>query len=306
MKREFGFSFLFAGICIAVAMHVSSAETALITGKLDGNILTAGSGKVMILGPDGKVLWEYKTALTHDAWMLPSGNILFADGASVTEVTPDKKVVFQYKAKEQKGGGSYACQRLENGNTMIAENSSGRILEVDKDGKVTFEMTTSIFKPGDHHNMRMARKLKNGNYLVCHSGAHVVKEYTPKGEVVLEIKTPNVAFSAVRTPQNTTLVGSLVGIIEYDAKGQKIWEFTPADMPGVTIRNMTGIQLLPNGNIATGCYNAYDKGEGTGLLEITRDKKLVWRYSNPSGEKTMMPIERLDANSKPLAGECLR
>ena len=50
--------------------------------------------------------------------------------------------------------------------------------------------------------MRMARKLENGNYLVCHSGARPVKEYTPKGEVVWEIKEPGaLAFAAIRTPK---------------------------------------------------------------------------------------------------------
>jgi hypothetical protein len=238
--------------------------------------------------------------------MLPSGNVLFADGNSVTEVTPDKKVVFQYKAKVGQGGGTYTCQRLENGNTFIGENSTGRILEVDKDGKVVFEMPITPAKQGEHHNMRMARKLKNGNYLVCHSGAHIVKEYTPKGEVVLEIKVPNIAFAAIRTPKDTTLIASLGKITEHDAKGAIVWEFSSTDVAGVKIRNITGMNLLADGNICAGCYSAYDKGEGTGLFEITKEKKLVWRFSDPKTAGTMMPIQKLDKDSKPLPGDVLR
>ena len=274
-----------------------------VSGEAGGQLLAAGDRRVMILADDGAVAWEHPTALTHDAWMLGNGNVLFADGATVTEVTPDHKVVFQYKSPEQKGGGTFSCQRLDNGNTLIGENSTGKVLEVNPDGKVVFELQTSPAALGAHHNMRMVRKLQNGNYLVCHSGAHLVKEYTPKGGVVLELKTPNLAFAAIRTAKGTTLVSTLDKLIEFDATGKVVWEFANTDISGVKITNMTGLHLLPNGNIVTGCYRAYEKGEGTGLLEITRDKKLVWRLSNPKLAGTMMAVQKLDGSGKAMAGE---
>lgn len=277
-----------------------------VTGTMSGKALASGAKRVMILDTQSRVEWEYPTALTHDAWKLANGNVLFADGNSVTEVTPDKKVVFQYKAAEQKGGGTYACQRLDNGNTLVGENSTGKVLEIDPSGKVVFELQTAPFRKGDHHNMRIARKLKSGNYLVCHSGAKIVKEYTPKGEVVLEIKPGNIAFAAVRTPAGNTLVASLDKIAEYDPAGKVVWSFANTDIPDLTITNMTGIHLLPNGNIATGCYGAYKAGKGTGLLEITRDKKLVWAYSNPKADGTMMAVQVLDKDGKALPGTTLR
>jgi hypothetical protein len=288
-----------------LAFGVSLAGAQGITGEVGGKLLASGNG-LMILSAGGEVERQYATGLTHDAWLLPGGNILYADGGSVTELTPDKKIVFQYKSAEKKGGGTYACQRIENGNTVIGENGTGKVIEVDPAGKVVFELQTSPFKVGAHHNMRMVRKLKNGNYLVCHSGAHVVKEYTPKGEVVLELKTENVAFSAIRTDKGTTLVGALDRIVEFDAKGKVVWEFLAKDIPDVTVRNMTGIHLLANGNIVTGCYSAYDKGKGCGLLEITREKKLVWSLCNPKLGGSMMAVQKLGADGKALPGECLR
>ena len=306
-------------IALASAAHLRAADAppkpsaqpaaqpaAVMTGTPAGPILAAGSGRVLILSPQGAVTWEHPTRLAHDAWMLPSGNVLFADGESVTEVTPEHKVVFRYKAAEQHGGGTYACQRLDNGNTLVGENSTGRVLEVDPQGKILFTLQTSPAKTGDHHNMRMVRKLDSGNYLVCHSGTHLLKEYAPDGKVILEIKTPNLAFAAIRTPQNTTLVSTLNRILEYDSAGKIVWQFANTDVPGVTITNMTGMHLLPNGNLAIGCYSAYRKGEGTGLLEITRDRRLVWRYANPSRDGSMMGIQCLGPDGKPLPGKCLR
>ena len=287
-------------ILLLTAALCSGAD---ITGEVGGQLLAAGDRRVMILSPKGEIAWEHPTALTHDAWMLANGNVLFADGATVTEVTPDHKVVFQYKSPEQKGGGTFSCQRLDNNVTLIGENSTGKVLETDASGKVLFELQTQPATLGAHHNMRMVRKLASGNYLVCHSGSHVVKEYTPKGDVVLELKTPNLAFAAIRTAKGTTLVSTLDKLIEFDATGKVVWEFANTDISGVKITNMTGLHLLPNGNIVTGCYRAYEKGEGTGLLEITRDKKLVWRLSNPKLAGTMMAVQKLDGSGKAMAGE---
>ena len=55
-----------------------------------------------------------------------------------------------------------------------------------------------------------------------------------------------------------------------------------------------------------GCYRAYDQGRGCGLLSISRNKMLVWSYSAPRADETMMPVELLTPEGKALPGECLR
>lgn len=278
-----------------------------VMGQLSGSILTAGDRHLIVLSSAGDTLWQYPTKLTHDAWMLPNGNVLFADGESVTEVTREKKVVFQYRPVGQNGGGAYACQRLANGMTLVGENSTGRILEIDAAGKISFALQTDPFKPGDHQNLRMARKLANGHYLVCHSGARLVKEYDASGKVTWQAKVPGpLAFAAVRTPEGTTLVSSLDQVTEFDAGGSAIWACAVAELSGANVRNLTGIHLLPNGNIVAGCYRAYQDGRGSALLEFSRDKKVVWRYSNPSGDGTMMPVQKLTGDGTAFPGPSLR
>jgi outer membrane protein assembly factor BamB len=296
-----------AALGLAACLAHAPAAESFSGGQPCGQILAAGDHRVMVLSPAGEVLWEYPTKLTHDAWMLPSGNVLFADGDTVTEVTREKKVVFQYRATEQKGGGTYACQRLPDGKTLIGENSTGRLLEVDPDGKVVFSLQTSPYQAGQHHNMRMARKLRNGHYLVCHSGARLVKEYTPEGKVVWEVKVPgSLAFAAIRTPRDSTLVSCLDRVLEYDPDGKRIWECRVDELGAVKIRNLTGINLLPNTNIVAGCYQAYADGQGCGLLEISREKKVAWSYSKPKGDQTMMAVELLTADGKLPTGDVLR
>ena len=84
-------------------------------------------------------------------------------------------------------------------------------------------------------------------------------------------------------------------VTEYAPDKSVVWQFKKTDLPGVFIMNITGFQLLPNGNILIGCYSAYTKdGKGIGMFEITRDKKCVWRYISPKfRDRSMMGVQKL-------------
>ena len=87
----------------------------------------------------------------------------------------------------------------------------------------------------DHHlQTRMARKLANGNYLVPQLLDKVVREYTPEGKVVWEVKTPDWPFTAIRLDDGNTLIGCTLGnlVIEVDPKGEIVWQVTNDDLPG--------------------------------------------------------------------------
>src|SRR4029079_12041132 len=78
----------------------------------------------------------------------------------------------------------HAFQRLPSGLTMVAESGNRRIVEVDMSGQVVKEVPLTVEKPDPHRDTRMARKLANGHYLVCHEGDGKVREYDGDGKVV--------------------------------------------------------------------------------------------------------------------------
>jgi len=115
-------------------------------------------------------------------------------------MTLDQKVVWTYDSSKMNGNQGksvevHAFQRLPNGLTMIAESGVGRIIEVDKDRKIHAEVK---LKPGGTQNTRMARKLANGNYLVCAENPGVVTEYNAKSEVVWEYPIKTRVYGAIR------------------------------------------------------------------------------------------------------------
>lgn len=266
-------------------------------------------GKVFIVAPDGKVEWEYDAPSCNDLWVLPGGNLLFNTGHGIKEVTRDKKVVFSFESKSE----IYACQRLANGNTFIGECNFGRLIEVDSGGKIVNELRLlPEGQDGGHAYMRNARKLPNGNYLVTHYGDQKVVEYNPQGKVVMTIPAPGGPHSAIRLPNGNTLIscGDMVKegarMIEVDKAGRTVWSVSNEELPGVSLKFLSGFQRLSNGNTVISNWLGHNQfGKSPHLIELTPDKKVVWTFADHQTMKTISSIQLLDEPGDPIRGELL-
>jgi len=284
-----------APLALALAL-LSTWAAAAEPGASGRTVLGADRGKVSLVDADGAVLWEYPNRFTvHDLARLPNGNVLFQTGpATVVEVSPEKRVVWSYTASPRPGYAGaveiHTFQRLDDGLTMVAETGNKRIVEVDRDGKVVKEFPLRVDNPNPHRDTRLARKLENGHYLVCHEGDGVVREYDGGGKVVwsyaLDLagrpRTPGhtghgkEVFSALRKPDGNTLIGTGNGnrVIEVDPSGKVVWSVEQDELPGIKLAWVTTLALLPDGNLVIGNCHA---GPGNPqLIEVTRDKKVVW------------------------------
>ncbi|MBT3199332.1 MAG: hypothetical protein HN350_05400 [Phycisphaerales bacterium] len=291
----------------AKAATVAPSAEPLIIGKLKHTVIAAdgSSGKVLKISPEGKIVWEFSVSKCHDAWLLPNGNVLAAySGRGVggaMEISPEKKIVWKYEQK----GECQSVQRLADGNTLVADPARGRLVEVCKKGKIVKELKLK-YKRGGHALMRYARKLASGNYLVAHHHNKVIREYAPDGKIVLEIKTKGPAFSALRLPNGNTMCSDWSGMNEIDPKGKVVWSMTKADVlrqmvpEGKEVAKgeaiMAGIQVLPNGNLAIANYFGHGRGaRGAALFEVTREKKVVWQYTNKMALPGALGIHITDA-----------
>ncbi|MFO0950143.1 MAG: WD40 repeat domain-containing protein [Isosphaeraceae bacterium] len=270
--------------------------SAVADGPPGRRVIGVDRGKVTILGPGGEVEWSYPCRETsHTLQRLANGNLMFQTGpATVVEVTPEKKVVWTYtgEAKPPYSGPVeiHAFERLADGLTMIAETGNRRIIEVDRDGKIVKEVALQVDKPHPHRDTRQARKLPNGHYLVCHEGDGVVREYDGSGKVVwsyaLDLagrpRSPGHSghgtevYTAIRKPDGNTLIAAGNGnrVIEVDPAGKTVWSVEQDELPGIRLAWVTTLDLRPNGNLVIG--NCHAGPENPQLIEVTRDKKVVW------------------------------
>jgi len=282
-----------------------------IKGEMRHTVIAAdGRGKVIKISPEGKIVWQYKAPGCHDAWMLANGNVLAAYAGrgvgGAIEISADKKIVWKYELK----GEVHAVQRLADGNTLMSDSARGRLIEVSKAGKIVKELKLK-YKKGGHAMMRHARKLSSGNYLVAHHANKVVREYSPDGKVVMEIATESPVFSAVRLANGNTMCCDWFNIKEVDPKGKVVWSMTKKEIVEQLVPGgkevdkgdalMTGIQALPNGNVAVANYFGHSKGpHGAVLFEVTRDKKVVWQYTDKKATGAVTGVHILDTKQPPL------
>ncbi|MCA1684513.1 MAG: PQQ-like beta-propeller repeat protein [Planctomycetia bacterium] len=263
------------------------------------HVLGGDRGKISLVAPSGKVEWQYPGGTTHDIARLASGNIMFISGAAtVVEVSPDKAVVWKYESKPKAGYNGkvevHAFQRLPSGDTMIAETGNLRIIEVDRDGQILHTVPLTVENPSTHSDTRLARKLANDHYLVCHENDGAVREYDPAGKVVWSYKLglnnrPATAghgghgdhvYGAVRKLDGNTLIATGNGnrVIEVNPAGKVVWSVEHDELPGIRLAWVTTLHLLPDGNLIIGnCHAGPDNPQ---LIEITRAKKVVWTFKD--------------------------
>jgi outer membrane protein assembly factor BamB len=255
------------------------------------------AGKVFIVAADGTVEWEYAAPSCNDLWVLPNGNLLFNTGHGVKEVTRAKETVFSYQSKSE----VYACQRLPNGNTFIGENNTGRLLEVEPSGRVAREVFLLPRGTNAGHSfMRNARVLANGNYLVTHYAGEAVREYDPAGKLLRSIPAPSGPHSAARLPNGNTLIAcgdktKQPQVIEVDPSGKVVWSVKDGDLPGISLKFMTGFHRLPNGNTLMSNWLGHGQfGRAPHLIEVTPEKKVVWTFADHKTMRTISNVQVLN------------
>ncbi|MFO1076985.1 MAG: hypothetical protein U1E73_04575 [Planctomycetota bacterium] len=252
---------------------------------------------------------------TRDGQILPNGNALFAVSrcdayphGAVLEMTPAGEKAFEFAGTQSEVN---TAQRLQDGNTMLTEaGPHPRILEVDPQGKVVVDVPIRCQLDNHHMQSRMTRKLANGNYLVPQLLDRVVREYTPQGEVVWEFRTPDVPkeawpFTAIRLGDGNTLVTCTHSdmAVEVDPWGRIVWQVSNADFAVPLLHDICGAERLPNGNTVL-CSYAIGHA-GTRLVEVDRQKRVVWTFAEPEGPG-IHEVHVLATDGSPLTGTPLR
>jgi hypothetical protein len=189
------------------------------------------------------------------------------------------------------------------GFTVIADYSDNKILEVDDQGRVTFEME-DIFGAAD------IECLDNNNLLITEFSVSRITEVNRKGETVWvyddkKLKNP---FDADRLPNGNTLIADAYGarVIEVTPEKQIVWTYDKDVRPFDVDRLQNGntlicdvlrdrvIEVSPQGEVvweAKGMNSAHDadrlpngntlvtlRSKGS-VLELDRDGKVVWELS---------------------------
>ena len=211
---------------------------------------------VTAVDADGKVVEHYDEVFgVWDVEPIGDDRLLVTE-FSVSRVREidrkTKKTVWEFENLKN----PYDADRLPNGNTLIADTFGGRVIEVDRDGKIVWSLAKDI-RPFD------ADRLANGNTLIADVMNDRVIEVDAAGKVVFELKNlPNV-HDADRLPNGNTLVTlrNKALVVEIDPQGDVVWKLEGLSSPSDADR-------LANGNTLV--------AENTRVREFDSKQKVVW------------------------------
>ena len=245
------------------------------------------------LDADGKLTREFKPlSIAVIFQVLPNGNVLYAYGGKptgVVEVNPEGETVWNYVSQCPQVLG---CERLKNGNTLVAEQGPCQVVEVDPQGKVVHTTKLKTEQEGYHLQVRNVHKLDNGHLLAAHEGDGAIREYAADGTVVWEYTGVENTGEALRLPNGNTLIAGATQkrLIEVTPQKEIVWEFKASDAPELNLTWVSSLQILNNGNYLVGNFLRGQEGKGAHAFEVTRDKKVVWTFTDYDRFKSLTTV----------------
>jgi hypothetical protein len=253
-------------------------------GKAEHPMLYIGEGyNKMFVVNQGKVLWSYSTGQGweyDDVWMLSNGNILFSRMQYVAIVTPKKEVVWRYDAPA--GTEIHSCQPIGQDKVLFVQNGLPPKIFIANIKTGTMEVehalpAVSLTDKGTvHGQFRRVRYTAQGTYLVPFMEMNRVVEYDKDFKEIWDYKIAQ-PWAAIRLKNGNTLITDERDILlrEVNPRKETVWELRPGDLPeAYRYLNSQTATRLANGN--TIICSRGDNGKGPQLVEVTKDKRVVW------------------------------
>jgi hypothetical protein len=246
----------------------------------------------------GQVEWQMKFGPIHDLHQLEGGEILTHQKTKLVILRlQDKSVVWEFDCKQL-----FPKTKIEvhsfipkaNGEIIVAISGAGKVVTINREGEVLHSFKMKLLQPHFHKDTRLMRLTPEKTLLISHEGDGHVREYTQEGKLLWDYEVPmfgkskvkghglsafgNSVFSAVRLKNGNTLIctGNGHSIIEVTPDKKIVWHLKQNDLKNIQLAWVTTIEVLPNGNLVLG--NCHAGPENPQLVEITRDKKIIWSY----------------------------
>jgi DNA-binding beta-propeller fold protein YncE len=243
-----------------------------------------------------RVLWRYGNAeleRPHSAQILTNSRVLVVDTNHhrVVEIDTTTDEIVWYYGEHGKSGhepGQLAnprwAQRLANGNTVIADQSNNRAIEVDADGLLVWQWGSWETLNGPY----CCQRLDDGHTLLTDWSHHVVLEVNDDGDVVWQYGETkrsgdgqgllNYPEMATRLPNSNTLIADTRNnrVLEVHPEGNIIWSYTGEGLH--KLNGPTFAQRQSDG------HTVIVHGGNRQAIEVDPQGQVVWKY--------LLPVER--------------
>ena len=249
-------------------------------------IAIAGSGWQEIAIVDkksGSIEWKHtldKDNECNDIEVTPDGNVLYAYSKGARLINRNHEVIWDYKAKENEE--IHSASQLKDGGYLIAVcGEPARIVELDKNGKITKEIPFQTVTFDISRQFRQIDKTEDGVYLIPLIEKRKVLQISSEGINKGTIPVGYDLFSVKALKNNNILVscGNNSRFIEINPSiPHTDSTFVTNSIKGGSLLYVAEIIPFENGNklIANSNMNRNDKSQPL-LIEINDKNEIVWR-----------------------------
>jgi hypothetical protein len=248
-------------------------------------LAVAGSGwqEIAIIDKaSGRIEWRHQLGdedECNDIEVTPDGNVLFAYSKGAKLMNRNHETIWDYKAGENEE--IHTATRLGDGTFMIAAcGDPARIVELDKNGRQTKEVTFPTLIFNTHWQFRQVTKRDDGMYLVPLIEKRKIIQISPEGAFKGSIYIGRDLFSVKVLANNHLLVSC--------GDDRLFMEVNPAtqnpdssivtnSVRGASLLYVGEIFLCKNGNrlIANSNMHSDDKSNPL-LIEIDAHNDVLW------------------------------
>jgi hypothetical protein len=233
--------------------------------------------------------------------------VLFSHLRGAREVTLDHKVVWSYRAPEKTE--VHGCQPLPDGNVMVVECGTKRLIEVGRNGQIVREIAVPVKTKNTHDQMRGCRRTKDGRYLISAKGDRAILELSAEGKLLRSIKTPGDPHEVRELPNGHLLIacGEGEAMLELDRDGKTVWKLGTQDVPNNPLRLISGFQRLPDGHTLVINWLGHGYLATTAqFFELDEQKQIVRQFTDHARFTSINKVQILDIPGDPAKGEVWR
>lgn len=263
-----------------------------------------------MVNESGKLIWEMKCPSPRDCWKTPDGNYLFCHRDGVVEKLDNGRTLWDYTAPQ--GVEVQSLQPMWNGHMLVLEAGRCRIRQMDNMTGIHFEIDlepppSSVAISDQFRGLRRAKA--DGHFFVCRKAEREIEELDSLGKSLRRIPVEGEPHMCVPLPNGNLLMalGSGHRVVEMNRAAEVIWELHEHDIPGNPLREVTGLQRLPNGNTVV-CNSPVkdEKNQQSLVFEVNPAKELVWAYGDSAPFQSINQIHLTSIPGNVMEGEVWR
>lgn len=269
-------------LCLVTTLltHAHAATTFPVgNGLAQHDLLVGGEDRDVHVIRGGKIEWSWrlteKRGGVKDAALLATGDVLIAFQYGALQVSPKKEIVWRYDSPE--GFEVHTLGAIGRDRVWLIQ--SGAPAKWMLFNKVSGEREREFILPAKgsvHTQTRRARITPDGTLLVAHMDLDELREYDADGKLVWSAKVPH-PWGVARLPNGNTLAFDETHqlAVEVTRSGERVWEYD-INKPFEKRPGTQSVTPLPNGNVLLNV-----RFGPVQLVEVSRDKQIVWALSDP-------------------------